>query len=206
MNESPVQALLFDLGGVLIHIDFERVLHAWAPLSALSLPELSSTFKQDAAYQQHETGHLGAHDYFNHLRATLKLTGSDQQIADGWNAVLVDEINDTVAAVRKARAHYPCYVFSNTNPTHQAVWMARFPELVALFERIFVSSDMGLRKPARAAFECVTREIGVSASSILFFDDLLENVRGAQDAGLMAVHVRSPADVLSALRGIGCVL
>ncbi len=191
---------------MLIHIDFDRVLRAWAPLSALSLVELRSVFKQDAAYQQHETGHLSTAHYFNHLRVTLRLDGSDQDIADGWNAVLVDEIAVTVEAVRKARTLYPCYVFSNTNPTHQAAWTTRFPELVALFERVFVSSEIGLRKPAPAAFGQVTRDIGVPAGSILFFDDLLENIRGAQDAGLMTVHVRSPANVIQALRNMGCAL
>ena len=75
---------------------------------------------------------------------------------------------------------------------------------MASFDRVFVSSEVGIRKPERTAFELIAREIGVAPGSIMFFDDLLENVTGALDAGLLAVHVRSPVDVQVALRRLGC--
>ena len=206
LNTTMVQALLFDLGGVLIDIDFRRALRNWAAISSLSFEELQEAFHHDLPYQRHETGELGAKEYFDCLRVRLKLDGSDRQIAAGWNSIFVGEIAETVEAVRKARAHYPCYVFTNSNPTHQAAWRCRFPDVVAAFDRVFVSSEIGLRKPERAAFAFVAREIGVAAGSILFFDDLLENVSGALDAGLLAVHVRGPADVQDALRRLGCAL
>jgi putative hydrolase of the HAD superfamily len=77
---------------------------------------------------------------------------------------------------------------------------------LAHFDRVFVSSEIGLRKPERAAFEFISREVGVAAGSIMFFDDMLENVTGALAAGLLAVHVQSPADVQDALRRLGCAL
>ncbi len=75
-----------------------------------------------------------------------------------------------------------------------------------LFERVFVSSEIGLRKPHRAAFDYVVREMGVEANAILFFDDLPDNIAGATDAGLRAVQVRKSADVRHALGGLGCVI
>ncbi len=66
--------------------------------------------------------------------------------------------------------------------------------------RSFTSWELGLRKPERAAFERVAREIGVPMERILFFDDTESNVEGARRAGLAAVHVRSPVDVERALR------
>lgn len=203
---SRVEALLFDLGGVLVDIDFNRALHEWAAISSLSFEELREAFQHDLPYQQHETGELGAKDYFDSLRGSLKLDGSDEQIAAGWNSIFVGEISETVKAVRKARTKYPCYAFTNSNPTHQTAWRSKFPEVLAAFDRVFVSSEIGLRKPERAAFDLISREVGVPAGSIMFFDDLLENVTGALEAGLLAVHVRSPADVQDALRRLGCAL
>lgn len=206
MPQAPTQALLFDLGNVLIDVDFSRALQAWSAYSLLSFDDMRATFVQDLAYQQHETGDLCARDYFASLRASLKLTASDQQIEDGWNAMLLGEIAQTVDAIRKARARFPCYVFTNTNPTHQKVWQTRHATLLTAFERVFVSSEMGLRKPHRAAFDYVAHAMGVAAASILFFDDLPENVAAARDAGFQAVHVRSPADVQTVLRGLGCAV
>ncbi|MEI9885126.1 MAG: HAD-IA family hydrolase [Rhizomicrobium sp.] len=79
---------------------------------------------------------------------------------------------------------------------------SRFADGLKPFRKIFVSSTIGLRKPDKAAFDHVCREIGVPAARILFFDDALENVEGARRAGLQAVHVRSNADVAAALAAL----
>lgn len=72
------------------------------------------------------------------------------------------------------------------------------------FDPMFVSSEIGHRKPDRSAFEFVARSVGVPVESFLFFDDTLANVEGALAAGLDAVHVRGPADVKAALVRLGC--
>ena len=115
---NAVKALLFDLGGVVINIDFDRVLKHWATISALSFAELKSTFHFDIAYQRHERGELDAAEYFDHLRKTLALKGSDDEIAAGWNASFVAEIPTVLEAINQVRSLRPCYAFTNTNPTH----------------------------------------------------------------------------------------
>jgi HAD superfamily hydrolase (TIGR01509 family) len=80
------------------------------------------------------------------------------------------------------------------------VWSTQFEDALVNFRRVFVSSQMGLRKPERASFDYIAREIGVAASRILFFDDTRANVEGARRAGLQAVHVQRPDDVRDAVR------
>jgi putative hydrolase of the HAD superfamily len=205
MQTTQVQALLFDLGGVLIDVDFNRVLEYWQPISRLSLEELKNTFSSDLPYQQHERGEITAAQYFAHLAMTLELQDDPAHISAGWNAIFGREITETRLLVQEARAHLPCYVFSNTNATHQVAWTALYPDLAQSFERIFVSSDMGYRKPERRAFEYVADAMDVPLNAILFFDDHPDNVAGARAAGLQAVHVQGPADVRAALQAIGCV-
>ena len=199
------QALLFDLGGVLIDIDFDRALRAWAQHSALPFEAMKSRFKFDAAYERHERGEMVAADYFQHLADTLQLTDSAAEIERGWNAVFIREIEPTLLAVQAARQRLPCCAFSNTNATHMAAWSRQFPRVVQAFDRVFVSHQMGLRKPEPAAFAHIAQAIGVAADATLFFDDLLENVQAAQAAGLQAVWVRGPQDVADALRACGLV-
>ncbi len=201
---AKVQALLFDLGGVVLDIDFNRAFEHWQPVSRLSLDEIKAGFEFDAAYQQHERGEMDAAQYFTHLCNTLQLQEGHTRIAEGWNAIFLGEISETLAMIQSARSRLPCYAFTNSNAAHQAVWSAMFPSVVQAFDRIFVSSGMGCRKPERQAFDHIAREINVTPGAILFFDDLAENVAGAQAAGLQAVHVRGPADVRVALERIGC--
>jgi putative hydrolase of the HAD superfamily len=66
-----------------------------------------------------------------------------------------------------------------------------------------VSSEIGHRKPERAAFDHVASAIGATPGNILFFDDGAENVTGARDAGMQAVHVTSTNSVRDVLALLG---
>jgi FMN phosphatase YigB (HAD superfamily) len=205
MPHRPPQALLFDLGGVLLDIDFDRALQAWAPYSTLSLAELRTVFTHDLPYELHERGDIDAAAYFDHLARTLKLSASHAQIEQGWNAIFVGEFEATRQSVASLRGTLPCHAFSNTNASHMAVWSERFPKMVNAFDRIFTSHELRLRKPEREAFDRICGLTGVPAESFLFFDDLPVNVQAARDAGFQAVLVRSPDDVATALESLGLV-
>ena len=200
-----VEGLLFDLGGVVIDIDFDRAFRSWARQSQLSVDEIRRRFTLDAVYEQHERGEIDAAEYFAHLRNVLELEGSDEEIASGWNAIYVGEITETLNDILSVRDRLPCFAFTNSNPTHQATVTATYPRVLAAFRQIFVSSELGLRKPERAAFDAIAEATGISPAAMLFFDDSIENVKGARAAGLQPVHVRAPADVKLALVEIGAL-
>lgn len=200
------RALLFDLGGVVIDIDFDRAFHAWQPRSKLSFSEIKRTFRVDDFYRSHERGEISASRYYDHLSSMLQIERDHDHIAMGWNAIYVEEIPETIAMLQIARSTIPCYAFTNTNSAHAATWRRLFPSVAQSFEHVFASHEIGLRKPERAAFDYVAVAIGIPPESIVFFDDLAENVRGAIDAGFRGVHVRSPRDVRIALQSFGCAL
>jgi len=104
-----------------------------------------------------------------------------------------------VAVLAEASQRFPLYAFTNSNPTHQAVWATRYAPELSVFRSIFVSSEMGLRKPDPGAFREIARRTGLPASAFIFFDDTLENVMGARTAGMQGVHVKSTDDVRIAL-------
>jgi putative hydrolase of the HAD superfamily len=64
---------------------------------------------------------------------------------------------------------------------------------------VFVSNELGKRKPAPEAFHAVAQAMDVPPERIVFFDDTLANVEGALAVGMHAVHVRTVADVADAL-------
>ncbi len=200
-----IEGLLFDLGGVVIGIDFERALQAWNQWTLLSIEEMRDRFKMDEVYERHERGEVEASEYFAHLRKVLDLEASDADIALGWNAIFLSEITETVNYIRAVNNNLPCFAFTNSNPTHQNSWMSAFPRVVESFQQIFVSSELGLRKPDREAFESISDVTGIGLSATLFFDDTEENVKGAQAIGMNAVHVKGHIDVKLALSKIGAL-
>lgn len=200
---QPVRALLFDLGGVLIDFDFGRCFTSWANDAGTSADTYSGRFSFDAAYGEHERGRLNSGEYFAHLRQVLDLDLTDDQLLDGWNGIFIGPIAGVEALLVEAKAQVPLYAFTNTNPSHQSVWAPQFARELSVFDRVFVSSELGHRKPDRAAFELVVREIGERCGDIVFFDDSIENVEGARAVGMQAVHVTSPDSVRHALDALG---
>ena len=200
-----IEALLFDLGGVVIDIDIERMLQHWLPYSALDLAQMRERLYPDDAYRRHELGDLDGPAYMKHLAEVFELTADTASVAAGWNAMLANQIDQTLDLVEAVNDRIPCHVFSNTSALHHRVWAHRFPRIHRLFDRLFLSFEIGMRKPEPAAFAAVTQAIGVEPESILFFDDLAENVAGARAAGLRATQVRSPADVARVLDELGLI-
>ncbi len=194
-----IDALLFDLGGVILEIDFNRVFEAWGAHSGVPAAVIRSRFQFDAVYESHERGQITAPAYFESLRASLGIDISDAQFTAGWNAIFRGEVPGVAALLRQLKERLPLYVFSNTNATHHAYWAREFAGTLGYFQNVFVSSDLGRRKPEPEAFAVVASAIGMPFENILFFDDTDENVHSARRLGMHAVHVTSVADVRNAL-------
>lgn len=200
LNGIDADALLFDLGGVLIEIDWRRAFSVWAESSATTARTIAARFSFDSAYTAHERGEIGASEYFAGLRRALGIDLSDAQFLAGWNAIFVGEVAGARELIAAAAARRPLYLFSNTCEAHREHWIPRFEELLRPFTRRFLSCEIGLRKPDPEAFAFVAQRIGAAPDRIAFFDDTAENVAGARAAGLRAFHVRSATEVASVLR------
>jgi glucose-1-phosphatase len=197
------QALLFDLGGVLIDIDFGRAIRSWAECAQQDVELLRPRFSFNEWYAKHECGQITAIEYFASLRKTLDIDLTDEEFERGWNSIFVGEIAVTSNLLSTLRGSIPLYAFTNSNVLHQSVLNRSYKHIVDLFDGIYVSSSLGLRKPQPEAFLAVARDMRVVPPSIAFFDDLLENVAGAERAGLAAFHVPSPDAVLRHLHELG---
>ena len=195
MPAMPITALLFDIGKVVIDVDFARTLAAWQKSSRLSLEAITGAFTFDAPYKQHEVGTLAPPSYFAHLRDLLQLDCDDATVLAGWNATFGAPVAGTLALIDQVRERVPCYAFSNTNVLHMAEMRRAFPEVLARFEHVFASNEIGHRKPQPDAFRYVLARIVRTPEQVLFFDDLAENVEGAAACGLQAALFREPEDV-----------
>jgi putative hydrolase of the HAD superfamily len=196
-------ALLFDLGRVVLDIDFSRVAARWAAHAGCEPAGLLARFTQDDAYRRHERGEISDADFFAGLRATLGIEISDAQFLEGWNEIFIGEMPGIENLLARAATRWPLYAFSNTNAAHVAHFADAHADLLGHFRELFLSSRIGMRKPEADAFAHVVKEIGVPAGRIVFFDDLADNVAAARACGLQAVHVTSPTSVAEALAALG---
>ena len=196
---SGPEALLFDLGNVLVDISFDRTFEHWGRAAGLETGQVRDRFSFDAAYERHERGEITAAAYFQTLRGSLGIDISDTDFLDGWNAMLVGEVVGVRKLLERVQGRFPLYAFSNTNAVHYALWSVEYGTMLAPFRQVFASNEMGLRKPEPEAFMAVVAAIGVPPERILFFDDSQVNVEGARQVGMAAVLVSAIDDVADAL-------
>jgi glucose-1-phosphatase len=190
-----VEALVFDLGGVLIDVDFGRAFAAWGAAAGVPATTIATRFTVDDACRAHERGELDDRAYFAHLRGTLGIALADEAMLAGWNAIIGEPMPGIEPLVRELAVSRPLYVFSNTNPAHIAHFTPRLASLLRHFRSTFTSCELGLRKPEPEAFARLASRIGVPASRLAFLDDVEANVVGARSAGLQAFRVASAAEI-----------
>jgi len=200
---GSADVLLFDIGRVVLDIDFGKVMSIWAGHAGCTPSDVAGRFVVDDTFRHHEIGKIDDAAFFESLRGSLGIAITDDQFLEGWNAIFAGEMAGIAPLLARAATRMPLYAFSNTNPAHVAHFSKAYADVLGHFRKIFLSSTIGLRKPDAAAYDHVVKAIGVPASRIVFFDDLAENIEGARARGLTVVHVTSPRDVAGALAALG---
>jgi putative hydrolase of the HAD superfamily len=203
LSPGSADALLFDLGRVVLDIDFKRATACWARHGKSTPEEMTERFRSDEALRQYESGKLGDAAYFAGLRKMLGVDITDAQLLEGWNAIFIGEMPGIAPLLARAAKHLPLYALSNTNPPHIAHFSKIHADVLGHFRQLYLSSSIGLLKPDAAAYDHVVKAIGAPASRVVFFDDLADNIAGARAYGLTAVHVKSSEDVAQALTALG---
>lgn len=203
LSPGDADALLFDLGRVVIDIDLTKVLACWAGHAGCEPSDIAARYAVDEVYFDHERGKVSDEAFFDNLRRRLGITITDEQFLEGWNSIFAGEMDGIVPLLERASKYLPLYAFSNTNQAHVATFTRAYADVLEHFREIYLSSTIGLRKPDAEAFDHVVSAMGVPASRIVFFDDLAENIKGARARGLKAVHVTSTADIADALTALG---
>lgn len=187
---------IFDLGNVIVDIDFNRVLGAWSDFSRVPLATLKQNFVMGEAFHRHERGEISDEEFAKALCEEMALSLSYEQFSTGWQAVFVALRPDVIDIMHKLRAKGDrVVVLSNTNRLHTTFWPEQYPEIRAAADRIYLSQEMGMRKPEARIYQQVLAEEGFSADDTVFFDDNAENIAGAERVGITSILVANKATI-----------
>ncbi|EON3358138.1 glucose-1-phosphatase [Yersinia enterocolitica] len=181
---------IFDLGNVIVDIDFKRVLGVWSKLSSVPLATLSERFTMGEVFQQHERGEISDEDFARQLSDEMGLSLSFEQFAEGWQAVFVALRPEVISIMQKLRAEgHRVVVLSNTNRLHCNYWPQHYPEVAAAADRMYLSQDLGMRKPEARIYQHVLSAENIPAEQAVFFDDVEANIVAARIEGITGIHV-----------------
>lgn len=181
---------IFDLGNVIVDIDFKRVLGVWSKLSSVPLATLSERFTMGEVFQQHERGEISDEDFARQLSDEMGISLSFEQFAEGWQAVFVALRPEVITIMQKLRAEgHRVVVLSNTNRLHCNYWPQHYPEVAAAADHLYLSQDLGMRKPEAGIYQHVLSAENIPAEQAVFFDDVEANIVAARIEGITGIHV-----------------
>ncbi|EHD23722.1 MULTISPECIES: glucose-1-phosphatase [Brenneria] len=181
---------IFDLGNVVIDIDFNRVLGVWSKLSSAPLATLKERFVMGETFEQHERGEITDEAFAERLCHEMGISLSFEQFSAGWQAIFVSLRPEVIDIMRRLRQEgHRVVILSNTNRLHCAHWPVLFPEVEQAADRLYLSQDIGLRKPEVAIYRHVLTQEGATADQAVFFDDNPANIAAAQALGIHSILV-----------------
>src|SRR3990167_773947 len=181
-----IKNIIFDLGGVILEIDYRRTYDAFHKLGASNLDKLYSSLAQDVFFDDFETGKITSELFRATINDRLNIKVSDNQFDNAWNAMLVDLPRDRLELIKSLQKKYKVFLLSNANAIHIDAVFSMCHQLYGFnvfqdyFDKDYYSYQIGKRKPHPEAFLHVMHENKIQANETLFVDDVLQNIQGAQ--------------------------
>lgn len=192
--------LLFDLGNVLIQLDLER----FSKTLGIDTQDARNHFGQGLRVltDQYESGKCTTEEYFSSLRSFFVDRFDIASLEKAFGSVLTNPMPGMEDLVRRATAKLPSALVSNTNEYHFSSVLPRVPALQYLPKR-YLSYQMRALKPFPDFYEYIIRNERVAPNEMLFIDDVEQNVKGAEQAGMVGYQFRDAAGLEEALIGLG---
>ena len=193
---NNIKNIIFDLGGVLLDIDLQKSINAFERLGIENFEEMFSQFKADELFEKLETGMLGEEEFYSAIKKRTKSDITDEDIAQAWNALILDFRAESLDFLEKLAPRYNLYLLSNTNGIHLRYFQQSFtkqtgkPLLDEYFIKAWYSHKLGLRKPGTTIFEFVLQAENLVAAETLFIDDTLINIETAKNMGFKTHHLK----------------
>tara|TARA_B100000900_G_scaffold416123_1_gene449264 strand:+ start:107 stop:733 length:627 start_codon:yes stop_codon:yes gene_type:complete len=201
-----VKNILFDLGGVLFHIDYQRTIDAFKNLGINDFEKYFTQHQQNDLFDAFETGKINQKVFVTTLQDSLPAC-SDQEIIDAWNAMLISLPQEYLKFLDRLSKKYRLFLLSNANNIHIQFVNTflkenyNIPSINQFFERVYYSHEIGMRKPYKCTFKWVLKDANILAEETLFIEDTAQHIEGAKQAGLKTYHLESNTPIISLFPG-----
>lgn len=192
--------IIFDLGGVLVHLDWDAVL---APLTKLSTKGADSVRRElvnGPTVKECMLGHIGAEELHTTLCENLGVELEYQEFLRIWVRLLRAN-DDILPLVERLKSSHKLVLGSNTDEVHH-IYCQQHVKALALLDESFLSFQMGLLKPDPQFFIHILNKLGAGSADCVFIDDTQANVEAARGVGMTALHFTGNDDLQKSLTAI----
>jgi putative hydrolase of the HAD superfamily len=192
---TGIRHIIFDLGGVLLNIDYNLTEQAFINLGIPDFAERYSQLRQTDTFDRLETGRMTREEFVAAMQSIAQTPLTEQQILTAWNAMLLDFPLRRLQILQQLRNHYDLFLLSNTNAIHEEVFNNTLmsshgiPNIGVFFDKAYMSHRIGLRKPMPEVFQYLLNDNGLQPEHTLFIDDSPQHIAAADALGIRTIYL-----------------
>ncbi len=200
-----IKNIIFDLGGVILNIDFNKAAIAFKKLGINNFEDLYSRATQSKLFVNLEKGFITDEQFYDEIRSLSGINIANDEIKGAWNELILDFPPKRLELLMKLKENYNCFLLSNTNKIHYDCYQKDLRDnhnidgLESLFEKAYFSQDIKQRKPDLGIFHHVLTDQKLKPKETLFVDDTMENINAAKEVGMhtLYIDVSKEGDILN---------
>ncbi|MBI4597823.1 MAG: HAD family phosphatase [Candidatus Omnitrophica bacterium] len=193
--------VLFDLGGVVVEVNSDQLLHHVAQLTGKSFEEVQAVIYHKDLLLPFELGRITPQAYYEGLKAQLAFSWTYEQFVRAWNSLFIEN-TDVTQLMERLQKRHTLIALSNTNRLHLMHIQQHFPSLTVFHDWI-ASSDVGMRKPDPEIYHLAVRRGGARVERTIYIDDRPELVQAGRNVGLQAIRFENSQQLEEELRALG---
>ena len=195
------KTIIFDLGAVILNINYENTINEFTKLGIKNADAFYSKKVQTELFNKIETGKISNIDFLKELQKETK-NANIKQVKMAWNAMLLDLPIERLHLIKKLKSNHTIFLLSNTNSIHinafkEQLGNKKWIAFCELFDKMYLSHELGLRKPDAKIFKHILNEQKLKAEEVFFIDDSPQHIISAKKLGISCHHLLDSEDIIS---------
>jgi FMN phosphatase YigB (HAD superfamily) len=198
---NGIDAVVFDLGNVLIAVDERRAIGRMAARTGKTSGQIGEYILGTPHAHELALGKVSKKQFFHTVAKDLGFDGAYDEFALIWSEVFTP-IEPMIALAEALKTRVPRLLLSNTNAIHMDYIFEHYPFLND-FDAHVLSHEVGMLKPDAAIYRYTLEKYGLAAERAVFLDDLAANVEAARRVGMIGIHYQNPDQARAELTKLG---
>ena len=195
-----IKAIIFDLGGVIVNLDYSNFYKQIIALSPLEKPQtriMLEFFRQSDLYHQ---GKMTDEEFYKLACEILQVCMINQnQFYEAFNSIISDSSQPGMISLLKDlkdMKRYKLIALSNVNSSHWDYLLNKKWDFLEYFGEFILSHEVHLTKPDPRIFQLAIEKSECNAEEIVYVDDGLNNISSANDLGIRGIYFTNVEDLI----------
>jgi len=193
--DNSVKNVVFDLGNVIIDIDFQVMFNAFKSIGFDYDETIFEKQEVKDLFTGIEKGKIAPQEFRNEITNATDQKISNDDVDRVFNSILIGYPAERIKLIERLKEKYRLFLLSNTTLIHYHCYSEMlykefgYPHLGYLLEKCYYSHELGMRKPEKEIYQHVLNDSGLRPKQTLFIDDMEQNLKPAIELGFQTIQV-----------------